>query len=78
MRVPYYQVHNGELMPLKSRRLRLACCDCGLVHDLVFKITNGRRISYRAYKNGRATGGKRKAKGIRIVKVGNKISPVGN
>ena len=33
---------------------RMSCCDCGLVHDLEFRIMNG-IIEFRAKRNERAT-----------------------
>ena len=34
---------------------KMACCDCGLVHDLVFRI-EGDRVQFRASRNNRSTG----------------------
>lgn len=33
----------------------MACCDCGLVHDMDFRIVEG-KIQFRARRNNRATG----------------------
>jgi len=38
---------------------RIACCDCGLVHDFQFQEIDG-RIHFRARRNNRATGQKRR------------------
>lgn len=40
---------------------RIACCDCGLVHDMVFVSQDGKPIGVAARRNGRATGQRRKA-----------------
>lgn len=47
---------------------KLACCDCGLVHDVYFRVQNG-KLQWRMKRNSRATGQvrrhmKRKEEGI--------------
>lgn len=37
------------------RGYKMACCDCGLVHDMDFRIEAG-RVQFRAARNNRATG----------------------
>ena len=39
---------------------RIACCDCGLVHDMVFVSEDGKPIGVAARRNERATGQKRR------------------
>lgn len=34
---------------------RLGCCDCGLIHELQFRVKEG-RIEFRASRNQRSTG----------------------
>lgn len=35
---------------------RLTCCDCGLVHDMQFRVTDDYdRVEFRARRNNRAT-----------------------
>lgn len=34
---------------------RLACCDCGLVHNMQFRVVD-KQIQFRAQRNARATG----------------------
>ena len=34
---------------------KLACCDCGLVHELDFRIHENGKIQFRARRNNRAT-----------------------
>lgn len=34
---------------------RMACCDCGLVHDVEFKVEGG-RVEFRVARNNRSTG----------------------
>jgi hypothetical protein len=41
---------------------RLACCDCGLVHDMEFRASEGDRVEFRARRNNRATAAKRRTR----------------
>jgi len=50
---------NGQWFKIKGRKHRIACCDCGLVHDLEFRIRKG-KIEFRAFRHNRATGQKRR------------------
>lgn len=43
----------------RQKGYRLACCDCGLVHNLDFRIKN-KMIQFKAQVNMRATGAKRR------------------
>lgn len=45
------------------RGYRMACCDCGLVHEIDFAIIrygSGRKVIFRARRNQRATAGRRR------------------
>ena len=44
---------NQWVQPVR-RDYKLACCDCGLVHELDFRIYKG-RIQFRARRNNRST-----------------------
>ena len=46
--------------PLKG--YKMACWDCGLVHDLEFSIDEENRFIFRARRNERATAAKRRKK----------------
>lgn len=35
---------------------RMACCDCGLVHHLQFRIDDNGNVNFRAARDNRATG----------------------
>ena len=37
------------------RGYKLACCDCGLVHDMDFRVRKG-RAQFRVKRNNRSTG----------------------
>ena len=41
--------------PLSSYH-RISCCDCGLVHDLEFRLDDDNGLSFRARRNNRSTG----------------------
>ena len=53
-RVNYNFLKDGQREHLLSRRHKLRCCDCGLVHDIEFRISKG-KISFRAWRDNRAT-----------------------
>lgn len=55
----YNQLKDGEWQRIKDKKHRIACCDCGLVHDLEFRIIEG-DFEFRAYMNNRATGQRRR------------------
>lgn len=44
---------SGWIFP-RRRGYRLGCCDCGLVHDIQFRL-QGRHILFRARRNNRST-----------------------
>ena len=63
----------GEAMPKYKQRedyedfkipsgevYRIACCDCGLVHDFVFISQDGKPIEVAAKRNNRSTAQKRR------------------
>lgn len=41
---------------------RMACCDCGLVHNLEFRIDGLNQLNFRARRNVRATAAVRSGK----------------
>ena len=44
---------NEWVQPIR-KGYKMACCDCGLVHDLDFRVHN-KRIQFRARRNNRST-----------------------
>lgn len=46
------------------RGYKIACCDCGLVHDMDFRIIKGRKVQFRVRRNERSTAGMRRGKGL--------------
>lgn len=63
MKAHYTQRTDGEGFAVPSGELyRIACCDCGLVHDFVFVSEDGKPIGIAARRNPRATAQKRRKK----------------
>lgn len=50
--------------PLKP--YRMACCDCGLVHELEFRIDDKNQLNFRARRANRSTAQIRRHQGIKI------------
>lgn len=56
----YKQRKDGEGFEIPIGAVyRLACCDCGLVHDVIFAYEDG-KLAMAAKRNNRATGQKRR------------------
>jgi len=53
-------VEDGEWFAPNMRDFRLKCCDCGLVHDLQMRTSNG-EVEIRIARNERATAAARRA-----------------
>lgn len=51
----YEEPHEGEWIRPVRRGYKVACCDCGLVHSIDFRIKD-RRIEFRVFADNRATG----------------------
>lgn len=69
----YHQVKPGEWVQPVRKGYKLSCCDCGLVHDLDFRLVvnvrGAKRIQFRAFRNERATALTRRAKpGLKLPK----------
>ena len=62
MKTKYTQRRDGEGWEEKSHRVfKLACCDCGLVHDVVIVAGKpGRKVGIAAKRNTRSTGQRRR------------------
>jgi hypothetical protein len=52
----YSQIYTGEWQQPPRKNFFLACCDCGLVHRLDFRIVKG-HIQFRTFLHPRATAG---------------------
>lgn len=52
----YKTVKEGEWVQPIMNGYRLSCCDCGLVHEINFRIIEkGKKIQLQAYRNQRST-----------------------
>jgi hypothetical protein len=58
----YPTIKSGQFIET-GVRYRMACCDCGLVHELEFKIENG-KVYMRAFRNNRSTSALRRNGGF--------------
>lgn len=61
-----YAVHEVDadgwtpwINPSVPMQHKIACCDCGLIHDLEFRVENG-AVQFRARRNERATAQRRR------------------
>ncbi len=62
----YFRTANdGEWVQPVKRGYLLACCDCGSVHRMDFRIVNG-RTQFRAFRAPRLTAARRKVKRINV------------
>jgi len=55
----YLIVKDNEWVRPKMKGYKLQCCDCGLVHEIDFKIVkygNGNKVEFRARRNNKSTG----------------------
>ena len=58
----YKQRKDGEGFEVPLGEVyRIACCDCGLVHDFVFVVEDG-KLGVAAKRNNRATAARRRKK----------------
>lgn len=57
----YEEPDEGEWVQPVRRGYKLCCCDCGLVHDVDFRIYQG-RVQLRVFRNNRSTGQVRRHK----------------
>lgn len=62
----YQRVAPGEWVQPVRKGYGLACCDCGLVHKIDFRLVKyagGRKIQFRAFRDESATKALRKRDG---------------
>lgn len=61
----YPKKQNGEWVQPVMTGYRMACCDCGLVHKMNFKVIKwgrGHKVIFQAFRDNRATAAKRRSK----------------
>lgn len=51
----YKQIYDHEWETPIRKGYKLICCDCGLVHDVDFRI-HKKKIQFRVIRNNRSTG----------------------
>ena len=51
----YETPEEGQWVQPIRKGYKMRCCDCGLVHNLDFRIKN-KRAQFRAFRNERSTG----------------------
>jgi hypothetical protein len=57
----YKQRFDGEDFYIPSGEIyRIACCDCGLIHDFIFVSEDGKPINVAARRNNRSTAQRRR------------------
>jgi uncharacterized Zn finger protein len=57
---------DGEWHEPIHRGYKMACCDCGLVHNVDFKIRAGRQVQMRVSRNNRSTAMIRRHRNITV------------
>lgn len=62
----YHKQKDGEWVEPKPG-YRMACCDCGLVHRVEFRVLHGGVVQFRATRDQRATGQRRRNAGGGVV-----------
>jgi hypothetical protein len=61
----YKHIEDGQWVRPQHEGFRLACCDCGLVHELNFRVVDG-AVEVQAIREPRATRGLRKRMGVEL------------
>lgn len=60
----YQRPRDGEVLTLKGKGglfgHKVMCCDCGLVHRFGYKVVNGSRMEFAAWRDNRATAARRR------------------
>jgi hypothetical protein len=61
----YRQENENEWIRPQMRGYKMCCCDCGLVHEIVFKI-EGKHIIFKVSRDNRATAAVRRGMNKKI------------
>lgn len=56
----YYQIKDGEWVPIVKRNFYDQCCDCGLTHRRNFRVTEKGGIEMQTFRDNRATSSTRR------------------
>ena len=66
-RARYKQRRDGDAFTVPSGDIhRIACCDCGLVHDFAFVSEDGKPIGIAVRRNNRSTAQRRRQREVLI------------
>lgn len=68
----YKQAYDGDWIEPIKEGYKMACCDCGLVHTVNFRIVKG-VIQIQAFRDNRATSQRRRNKKFEKFKRLNKV-----
>ncbi len=55
----------GEWIQPVRKGYKMACCDCGLVHSMDFRVKEG-RAQFRVFRNNRSTALMRRHRNIKV------------
>lgn len=50
----YAEPKSGEWVQPVRKGYKMCCCDCGLVHNVDFRVKGG-RVQFRVFRNNRST-----------------------
>lgn len=60
----YYVQSDGEWVRPARLGYKMACCSCGLVHRMQFRVVKG-HVEFRAWRDNRATAQRRRKNGYK-------------
>lgn len=60
-KMKYKEMPEGEWITPVHKKFKMICCDCGLVHDVDFRLYN-RKIQIKVIRNNCSTSNVRRAK----------------
>jgi hypothetical protein len=63
----FVEIPDGDWVAIRAEGLRHACCDCGLVHTMDFRMNAEGRLEIRARRVSKATAVRRRQLGVRVV-----------
>jgi len=63
--MPYEKPEEDEWVQPVEEGYKMQCCDCGLVHQLDFRIKDG-RVQFRVRRDNRSTGQVRRHRNIKV------------
>lgn len=61
----YEEPDEGEWVQPIRKGYKMACCDCGLVHTIDFRVVK-RRVQFRVFRNNRSTALMRRHRNITV------------